>query len=124
MLIYRLGFFFGHNGSKQGKEAWKRICTAFAILGERGTLFLEWMPLRVLRGEKLPAARAVCGQIKTVVIAANLEPRVTHRPSADRQEAAAEYFLFLPPCRRQTGATSLKKPVRCGSLKQNIVIQT
>lgn len=30
---------------------------------------------------------------------------VTHNPPRNRQEAAAEYFLFLPSCRRQTGAT-------------------
>lgn len=101
-------FCFCHNGSKQGKEAWKCIYIAFAILGETEGLFSEWMRLKDLRG-KLPAAKAVCGQIKTLVIAGNLLLRVTHNPLRSRQEAAAEYFLFLPPCRRQTGATFLNQ---------------
>lgn len=53
----------------------------------------------------VPAAEAVCAQIKTQVTVGNLRPRVTHNPPRSRQEAAAEYFLFLPPSRRQTGAT-------------------
>lgn len=101
-------FCFCHNGSKQGKEAWKCIYIAFAILGETEGLFSEWMRLKDLRG-KLPAAKAVCGQIKTLVIAGNLLLWVTHNPVWSRQEAAAEYFLFLPPCRRQTGATFLNQ---------------
>lgn len=52
-----------------------------------------------------PAAKAVCEQIKTQMTVGNLQPHVTHNPLRSRQEAAAEYFLFLPPCRRQTGAT-------------------
>ncbi len=62
------------------------------------------MRLRGLRGG-VPATEAVCAQIKTQVTVGNLRPRVTHNPLWSRQEAAAEYFLFLPPCRRQTGAT-------------------
>lgn len=43
-------------------------------------------------------------QIKTQVILNNLYQHVTHKPPCNGQEAAAEYFLFLPPYRRQTGA--------------------
>lgn len=50
-ILFLFFFFCGHNGSKQGKEAWKYIYAAFAILGETETLFLEWMSLRVLRGK-------------------------------------------------------------------------
>lgn len=42
---------------------------------------------------------------QTQVTVGNLRLRVTHKSQRSRQEAAAEYFLFLPPCRRQTGAT-------------------
>lgn len=96
LLIY----FFCYNRSKQGKEAWKCVYTAFAILGETGTLFLEWMPLRVLRG-KLPAAKAVCGQIKTLVIAGNLGLRVTHWPSVAQTGSCCRVFP-VPDTQQET----------------------
>lgn len=48
--------------------------------------------------------QAVCA-VLTQVMVGSVPPCVTHDPRRSRQEAAAEYFLFLPLCRRQSGAT-------------------
>lgn len=91
--------FFCHNGSKQGKGARKQIYINLAIFGEERR--------SVLRMDEAwgGGTQAVCAQFKTQVTAGNLQPHVTYNPPRSRQEAAAEYFLFLSPCRRQTGAT-------------------
>lgn len=96
-------FFVTMDQNKEKRHG--NVSTLTLLFSERSAgLFWEWMRLRGPRGE-LPAAEAVCEQIKTRVTVGNLRLRVTHNPLRSRQEAAAEYFLFLPPCRRQTGAT-------------------
>lgn len=70
-------------------------------------------------GEKLPAAEAVCGQIKTLVIAGNLGRRVTHRSSETQTGSCCREFP-VPATQQETDwCLVLKTPFRCGIFEQN-----